>query len=739
MTIRKLLFRYSLLITALLGLAIAGQLILDRVQNKELQTKAVSDQIAHEVAALVLLTSEWPVFHYERIYQQWEIKNNQVKELINQNNPDYNVLREDLAVLEARFKELMETRGDLGKDFPIDQMHLLTEKQERLVTQNQVVSQGIIDKTFEISENAMARFEKLQDLSSLGLILFLLLVAVVIFNASGKLIKRITVPIEKLQSRVLEFEKRDYKNGINHEEEQNYLKNTTDTLILGRAINSMLQAIQSSVAELRTQNTYIRTILDNIPLGVAVNKLDGAGEVTYINQQFQNIYGWPGEVLTDQAVFFEKVYPDPNYRHHIKERILNDIGSRDPEKMRWGNVEITTQDGVKRRVDAQNIPLFEQNLMISTVLDVTKQKQAEHQLIHSEQRYRNLFMNSPDAIFINLNDKIVLANKAFLYLMKAQNMKEVIGKTPYDVFHPGCHEKIKDRIYAVRELGEKIPYFEEKIVNLEGEATDVEVHRSGFLMEEDKAIHVILHDVTERINREREIEKNQTSLKQLTTELTLIEEKQRKEIAGNIHDHLSQSLVISKMKLNDLIMDPSTKSDTQKLESIKNHISDALENSRNITYDLSPPILYELGLVETMYWLIEKTEREHDLAIDFQTDFEKTDLPETDLILVYRSVQEVIYNIIKHARATEVNVLFQNKNGGVNIVIRDNGRGFDVTYLKAKQERGKSFGLFAVQERIENMGGQFTLDSKPGSGTTVEFLLPFAINSDADGNKNITG
>lgn len=739
MTIRKLLFRYSLLITALLALAIAGQLVLDRVQNKELQTKALSDQIAHEVAALVLLTNEWSVFHSERIYQQWEIQSNLVKKLINQNNPDYNVLKEDLAVLEGSFKELMKTSSDLRKDLPIDQKHLLTEKQEWLVTQNQVVSQAIIDKTFEISANAMARFERLQDLSSFGLILFLMLVAVVIFNASGKLTKRITVPIEKLQSRVLEFEKRDYKNGINHEEEQNYLKNTTDTLVLGRAVNSMLQAIQNSVAELRKQNTYIKTILDNIPLGVAVNKLDEGGEVTYINQQFETIYGWPAEVLTDQAVFFESAYPNPNYRRQIKERILNDIESRDPEKMRWENIEVTTQNGTKKRVNAQNIPLFEQNLMISTVLDVTKQKQVESRLIHSEQRYRNLFMNSPDAIFINLNDKIVLANKAFLDLMKAKNLKEVIGKTTYDVFDPGCHENIKERIYAVRELGKNIPYFEEKIVNLKGETTDVEVHRSGFLMEEDKAIHVILHDITERINREREIEKYQTSLKQLTTELTLIEEKQRKEIAGNIHDHLSQSLVISKMKLNDLIMDPSTEPYTPTLKSIKNHISDALENSRNITYDLSPPILYELGLVETMYWLIEKTEREHDLAIDFQTDFEKTDLPETALILVYRSVQEVIYNIIKHARATKVNISFQNKNGGANIVIRDNGRGFDVAYLKAKQEGGKSFGLFAVKERIQNMGGQFRLDSGPGCGTTVEFLLPFAINSLTDGNKNITG
>jgi PAS domain S-box-containing protein len=134
--------------------------------------------------------------------------------------------------------------------------------------------------------------------------------------------------------------------------------------------------------DLEKRNHFIQTILDNLPIGLAVNSIDDA-QAVYINKKFEQIYGWPRELIKDIGTFFQKAYPDPEYREKIMTRVLADIASGDPEKMAWDGVEITRQDGEKRVISAKNIPLHEQNLMISTVQDVTENTRLQNQLLQA--------------------------------------------------------------------------------------------------------------------------------------------------------------------------------------------------------------------------------------------------------------------------------------------------------------------------------------------------------------------
>jgi two-component system cell cycle sensor histidine kinase/response regulator CckA len=138
-----------------------------------------------------------------------------------------------------------------------------------------------------------------------------------------------------------------------------------------------------SEEELRKRNRFIETILENMPIGLAVNSI-ADGKATYVNRKFEEIYGWPKEEMENVADFFEKVYPDPEYRNALMQRIMADMQSGDPKRMAWEDIEVTGQDGSKRIVFAKNIPLPEQNLMISTVQDVTERKQLETQLAHAQ-------------------------------------------------------------------------------------------------------------------------------------------------------------------------------------------------------------------------------------------------------------------------------------------------------------------------------------------------------------------
>jgi PAS domain S-box-containing protein len=121
------------------------------------------------------------------------------------------------------------------------------------------------------------------------------------------------------------------------------------------------------------QKTYIQTILDNLSIGVAVNEID-SGKARYMNRKFSQIYGWPEDKLNKRDIFFNVVFPDPEFRKKILARYREDIASGDPSKLLWENIPITTSDGSTRYITAGNIPLYEQNIMVSTVQDVTGAK-----------------------------------------------------------------------------------------------------------------------------------------------------------------------------------------------------------------------------------------------------------------------------------------------------------------------------------------------------------------------------
>ncbi|OOG76526.1 PAS domain S-box protein [Algoriphagus sp. A40] len=150
--------------------------------------------------------------------------------------------------------------------------------------------------------------------------------------------------------------------------------------------------------ELLDRNEFIESTLRNLPLGIAVNKIS-TGEVTYLNPSFSQIYGWAPEKIMDVDTFFNKVFPNQEYRESIKSQVIKDVLSGDLEKMVWNNIHITTENGKERIISAKNIPLPEQDLMISTVIDETDRYWAEHSLRTSNERFHLATQAVSDAIW----------------------------------------------------------------------------------------------------------------------------------------------------------------------------------------------------------------------------------------------------------------------------------------------------------------------------------------------------
>jgi len=123
--------------------------------------------------------------------------------------------------------------------------------------------------------------------------------------------------------------------------------------------------------KLKNANFLLTEILKKLPIGIATNKIS-TGERLYVNKKFEEIYGWPGKDMKDINTFFEKAYPDEDYRNTIKKIIMDDIASGDEKKMKWDDIRITRKKGDTAYVNALNIPIYDQDLMISTVMDVTR-------------------------------------------------------------------------------------------------------------------------------------------------------------------------------------------------------------------------------------------------------------------------------------------------------------------------------------------------------------------------------
>jgi PAS domain S-box-containing protein len=145
------------------------------------------------------------------------------------------------------------------------------------------------------------------------------------------------------------------------------------------------QQLIISNKELRERNKFIQTILDNLPIGVALNKIN-EGIAIYMNKKFEEIYGWSTQEMNSIDTFFDHVLPDPEYRNKLMLKVQEDILSGNLERMHWDNIFVTRKDGTQRVVNAVNIPLIEQNTMVSTVSDITDLHKTQNDLLAAKER-----------------------------------------------------------------------------------------------------------------------------------------------------------------------------------------------------------------------------------------------------------------------------------------------------------------------------------------------------------------
>lgn len=214
---------------------------------------------------------------------------------------------------------------------------------------------------------------------------------------------------------------------------------------------------------LRESNDFIHAILENLPIGLGVNTMD-EGNVVYVNPEFSHVYGWPSEDLKTVDGFFEKVYPDPVYRQKVKDQILSDIRSGDPDRMRWDGMEVTCKDGRKRLVTAKNIPIPQQNLMISTAWDTTALSRTQQELREKVDLLRELTSHMES---VREEEKLSIAREIHDVIGQSLTAAHLDLAMVEEAVEGGNHEDVLGRIRGAKD------FLQEILSNSQNLATDL--------------------------------------------------------------------------------------------------------------------------------------------------------------------------------------------------------------------------------------------------------------------------
>lgn len=237
-----------------------------------------------------------------------------------------------------------------------------------------------------------------------------------------------------------------------------------------------------------------------------------------------------------------------------------------------------------------------------------------------------------------------------------------------------------------------------------------------------------IESLDDRRALEQDLHASEETRRALSAQLLSILEKERKRMAGELHDHIGQILTSIKLRTESAIS--SIKSGQfgngeKVLRSIVPMIQETLDEVRRISMDLRPSILDDLGIVATIGWFCRNFAGTcADLRIELDLHVDEREVPETLKIVIYRVLQEAMTNIGKHAHADFVRVSLSRPIRDLELVIEDNGCGFEVAEVMARGPGQRGIGLASMRERIEVIGGRLSIQSSKQIGTVVQAILP---------------
>ncbi len=405
--------------------------------------------------------------------------------------------------------------------------------------------------------------------------------------------------------------------------------------------------------------------------------------------------------------------------------VLNIRRRKAAERALWNQ-----QENLEELVTSRSAQL--ENLNSRLRLDIRKRESTERALRESQRLLNQTFASLHDCLLIiTVESRTILDCNPATTRLFGYTREEVVGQSvrllhldddAFDRFRELALEAIREKGYL------RLPAFQMKRKNGDIFATQ---HSVMPLYGEDGVLVSwvsVIRDITEEKRSAEKLGEYRRKLRKLAAELTVVEARERRAIAAELHENLGQVLATAKLKVAPLRALVPGAGLQSRIDEVQALVEDALQQTRSLTYQLSSPILYQLGLEAALKWLAENMERQYGYRVLFKRLGESGELREESSVFLFSAVRELLVNVAKHAGAGEVAVRLRWLDDSVEVLVKDNGKGFRRTSIAdlslgapASQD---GFGLFNIYERVSDLGGRVSLRSEPLRGTAVKIHLP---------------
>ena len=350
-------------------------------------------------------------------------------------------------------------------------------------------------------------------------------------------------------------------------------------------------------------------------------------------------------------------------------------------------------------------------------------RQAERALRDSQHMLETVLNRIPHGVFWKGRDSRYLGcNEWVLRILELNDASELIGKTDYDL--PSATREQADfyvqKDREVLESGTAQLSFIEPFTRPDGSILWLETSKMPLCDPQGQVIGVLgtCQDVTERKLREDERQAGRLRLQSMSRRLLDAQESERRRLARELHDEIGQVLTAVAICLQS-VKDSAGREGVAAIEDGLSIVDRAIQQVRDLSLDLRPSMLDDLGLEAALRWHLDRQAQRAGFAAQFVSEIGGRRLPTEIETTCFRVAQEALTNVVRYAGAKSVRVHLRENDGEIQVIVEDDGVGFDVSATTERAMRGGSFGLIGMSERVKLVGGRIEIDSVPGRGTRI--------------------
>ncbi len=491
-------------------------------------------------------------------------------------------------------------------------------------------------------------------------------------------------------------------------------------------VTERTRALEAANAELTATRDRFSALFNSTPVPTVIIE---PGDGTYMdaNPAFLEFLGMAREAVIGRrpADLFHKlpIYDEssPLSVEFARAGRLHDL-----------EMTFTLRPGDERTVLLSYVPLTldGRNVFMSTLADITDRKRSDDVIARQQQsleetnaelaaardHFRTLFHANPvPSVILRINDLAAVdANDAFLTFHDLPR-EEIIGRSVLDLVSLPNHED-RDQMAALYRRERGLRHQEMTLRLLNGQERTVLVSDTPIYLEGVRCTMATLIDITRRKQAEAQ-------MRHFASQLSLAEQAERQRIAAILHDDLQQRLYALQVRLASAFswaVKGDTTAAAAEVEQMRGALLSAIELTRRLTVDLSPPILHGEGLYHALIWLSSRMKEEYGLEVAVQLETAWRSLEEGMRVALFQIVRELLFNVVKHAGVSAATVSLAQSADEVKLVVGDGGVGFDIT----GPPPGGGQGLPQARQRVELYGGRLALASQPGAGTRVTITMP---------------